>query len=381
MLRIALFTPTLESIILLSPVYREIENSGNIMLFYDVVEEHGWFEKGIQYTSLEYSKPRRVIRELSGEGFYREINRIISKDEPDIAVLAGYSPATLKLLKILRKHGLKTIHLEAGLRNYIDDYWEALRQAIDWNSIFNILPSKMHHDNLRNEGFPIDQMYITGSLYVDSVLTNMSSALTSSNILEELGVERYNYVYSYVTSRNISKYSKYLGEASLTWDMDVVIPLRRDAKDSLKRDDLYYKLLNEYFIMAIEQVDYLDHINLIYNSSSIFTDDPRIALEASILKKQVYILDESQDLYGLGRIGTAKYISPDRLSEIDVKQAKRPIKDIKSLYGGGESRFRVLEAIEGFSRASYRDAKWRGFYVKKDGQLTVSDIKYDLEGV
>ncbi len=380
MLRIAVFTPTLESTILLSPIYIEISRSGHTILFYDVVEESGWFEKGLQYISLGYSKPRRVLRHITSDSLINEVDRIISKDEPDIAVLAGYSPITLKLLNILKRLGLKTIHVESGLRNYKEGYWEALRQAIDWSSRFNVLPSKRHYENLYSEGFPMEQMYITGSLYVDSILTNLSDAIKKSSILEELNLYRDRYIYSYISSDMAVEYSKYLGEASIKLDIDIVLPLRRRVKDVLKDAELYYRLMTDYYVIAIEQIDYLDHINLIYNSSAVITDDPRVSLESAILKKDVYILEESNDLYGLIDLGAAKPLSinEDKILDLKWMGSKR---DISPIFGGGESRFHVLDAIEGFSNASYRDVEWRGLYLRKNGELIISDVKYNFEGV
>jgi len=99
---IAMFTPTRSSIILLSRVYRELMDTQDMsILHYDVVEEHGWFEKGLQYVSLEFDKPRRVIRYRDMESLVDEVRRVVERDEPDLAVLAGYSPATKTILETL----------------------------------------------------------------------------------------------------------------------------------------------------------------------------------------------------------------------------------------------------------------------------------------
>ncbi len=372
MLRIALFTPTLESVILLSPIYKYMMEEGHSPLFYDVVEEGGWFEKGVQFISLGYSRPKRILRYKDYRDLNRLIDRIAEKDEPDIAVLAGYSKATYHLLNRFRLHRIRTLHIESGLRSYRESSDEALRQAIDWSSTYNLTPTKTHYNNLVDEGFPQDLMYISGSTYVDSVLTNLTEAVAKSGILEELDTSRNNYVYSYISGIDIPSYIDGLGNASLSWDIDVIMPLRARLKNRLKEAGLYYNLMTQYYIIPIEQVDYLDHLNLIYNARFIVTDDYRVALEAAILKKGVVILDIDRDLYGLTELSVAKYLPPDKLSGVSLSEMPtKTSKDVSKIFGGGESRIHAFNAIKGFSNAEYWIPEWRGLYVRSDGKLSI----------
>jgi len=372
MLRIALFTPTLESVILLSPIYKHMMEEGYTPLFYDVVEEGGWFEKGVQFISLGYSRPKRILRFNNYRDLNHLIDRIAEKDEPDIAVLAGYSKATYHILNRFRLHKIRTLHIESGLRSYRESPDEALRQAIDWSSTYNLIPTKTHYRNLVDEGFPQDHMYISGSTYVDSVLTNLTDAVAKSSILEELNTSRYNYVYSYLSGNKLSSYVDGIGEASLTWDIDVIMPLKSRLKNLLKEAGKYYDLMTQYYIVPIEQVDYLDHLNLIYNSRFIVTDDYRVALEAAILKKGVVILDIDRDLYGLTELSIARYLPSDRLGRVGLSELEvRPSKDISKLFGGGEGRIHALNAIKGFADAEYWMPEWRGLYIRSDGKLSI----------
>ncbi len=372
MLRIALFTPTLESIILLSPIYKHMMEEGYSPLFYDVVEEGGWFEKGVQYISLGYSRPKRILRYKDYRELDRLIDRIVEKDEPDIAVLAGYSRATYHLLNRFRLHRIRTLHIESGLRSYRESSEEALRQAIDWSSTYNLAPSKMHYNNLLEEGFPKDHIYISGSTYVDSVLTNLTEAVSKSGIMEELDISRNNYVYSYLSSMDIPDYIDGVGNASLSWDIDIIMPLKTRLKNRLKEAGLYYNLMTQYYIMPIEQVDYLDHLNLIYNARFVLTDDYRVALEAAILKKGVVMLDIDRDLYGLTELSMARYLPPEKLSDAGLSELPtKSSKDISKVFGGGESRIHALNAIKGFSDADYWVPEWRGLYIRSNGRLSI----------
>lgn len=370
--RIALFTPTLESVILLSPIYKYMIEEGHTPLFYDVVEEGGWFEKGVQFISLGYSRPKRIIRYNDYKDLESLIDRIAEKDEPDIAVLAGYSKATYHLLNRFRLHRIRTLHIESGLRSYRESAEEVLRQATDWSSTYNLTPSRMHYNNLADEGFPEDLMYISGSPYVDSVLTNLTDAINKSSILEELNIDKNNFVYSYISSVDIANYIDGIGKASLSWDIDFIMPLKANLKNRLKQAGLYYSIMTQYYIVAIEQVDYLDHLNLIYNSRFVVTDDYRVALEAAILKKGIVMLNIDRDLYGLTKLSMAKYLSPDRLSSLSLHEIPtKTSKDISKSFGAGKSRIHALNAIIGFSKAEYQMPEWRGLYIRSDGKLSI----------
>jgi len=372
MLQIALFTPTMESVILLAPLYKYMVEEGYTPLFYDVVEEGGWFEKGVQFLSLGYSRPKKIIRFMNYNELYSIIDRIIEKEELDIAVLAGYSKATYHILNRLKLHRIRTLHIEGGLRSYKEHKDEALRQAVDWSSVYNLTPSKLHYQNLVNEGFPRDQVYISGSTYVDNVFTNLTDALTKSTILDELNISRNTYVYSYLSSDEISSYIDGIGEASIKWDIDIVIPLKTNLKNMLKNIGKYYNLMTKYYIIPIEQVDYLDHLNLIYNTKYVITDDYRVALESALLKKNVIILDRDRDLYGLEKLSIARYFDPNKLCDYPLSELSiKTHKDISHIYGGGESRIYSLNAIKGYSNSGYSIPEWKGLYIKGSEGLTI----------
>lgn len=372
MLRIALFTPTMESVILLAPIYKHMIEEGYTPLFYDVVEEGGWFEKGVQFLSLGYSRPRKILRFKSYNELYSMLDRIVEKENLDIAVLAGYSKATYHILNRFLLYRIRTLHMESGLRSYMEHGDEALRQAVDWRSIYNLTPSKIHYQNLVNEGFPRDQIYISGSTYVDNVFINLSEALTKSMILDELNISRNTYIYSYLSSDKISSYIDGIGEASIKWDIDIVLPLKTKLKNLLKNVGQYYNLMTKYYMIPIEQVDYLDHLNLIYNTKYVITDDYRVALESALLKKNVIILDRDRDLYRLGKLSTVRYIEYNKLSNYPLSElSTKPQRDISHIYGGGESRIYAVKAIKGYSNSGYSIPEWKGLYIKGSEGLSV----------
>ena len=359
---IAIFTPTRSSIILLSRVYRELIESTDIsILHYDVVEEHGWFEKGLQYISLEYDKPRRVIRYRDTEALINEVREVVERDEPDLAVLAGYSPATKTILDTLSSLDVRTIHLESGLRTYIESEEEYLRQYIDWHSTVNLTPGRQYYENLVREGFPREQLYNVGSPIVDAVLTNISRAERLSSILDEIGLERRRYILAYTGSRDPSRFLEAVGEASLKWDIDVVIPLAKWQKKRLIDMGLYYESMTKYLVIPIEIQDYLDHLSLINNSRHVVTDSPELALESSVLRRGVTLITGSPDLYNLVDRGVATTASIDELSSIPVERlGRRRGLDVSKVFGGGESHLRIVDAVKGFVDARLTKPIWRG---------------------
>ncbi len=359
---IAIFTPTRSSIKLFSRIYRELVEGGKYtVLHYDVVEEAGWFEKGLQYISLEYDRPRKTLKYRDMEHLRELVREVVESDEPDLAVLAGYSPATLEIIKILGESGVKTVHLEAGLRTYSESEEEYLRQSIDWSSHINLTPHTSNYQNLVREGFPKAQLYNVGSPLVDTALSNLSKAERLSSIMDELELTRLRYILGYTERRDPTEFVTRLGELSLKWDIDIVVPLTKAQKKRLIDNEIYYQLMTKYLLMPIEIQDYLDHLALINNARHIITDSSELALETAVLRKGVTIVDGSGDLYGLVRRGLANKASMDELLNTSLDTLKRRGGvDATKLFGGGESHIRIVEALEGFLNTEVSIPKWRG---------------------
>ncbi len=359
---IAIFTPTRSSIKLFYRVYRELyEDGGFTILHYDVVEESGWFEKGVQYVSLDYDKPARVLKYDGDSDLASLVIEAVEKDEPDLALLAGYSEATKEILAVLTGMGVKTIHLEGGLRTYRKTGEELMRQMIDWSSHVNLTPDIYGYKNLVREGFPKTQLYNVGSLLVDTALSNISRADKLSSIIEELELTKNRYIYAYTERINPRNFLEHLGRASIKWDIDIVVPLTKAQKRSLIEGNVYYDLMTKYYLVLIEIQDYLDHLSLINNSRHVITDSSELALETVVLRRGVSIVDGSDDLYRLIDRGMASQASLESLGKLPLDSLRRrggvdPIK----VFGGGESHLRVIDAIDGFIDEELVLPEWNG---------------------
>jgi len=354
-MRIAVFIGTRSEIIHLSTIINNFPKKYSLF-FYDVTEESGWFEKGIQYLSLDYPRPKRIIKWRDIKTVYNDVLEIIEKHELDILLVGGYSKTVYIASEAFKSSELPSIHIGSGIRSYSENFNEYLRQAIDKSIPYHLTVNKNHYNNLIFEGFPDMQVGITGSTVSDAVLRNISNAIKKSNILDELDLEEGSYLCGFFYNHSIIEYIDKLAMFSNNVPYEIIISLPKNIRKNLIKSEKYYRLMEKYDLLFIEPLDYMDYLNLMYYSKSVLTDYELTLIEASVLKKPIVYISDSEDPYGLYRLGVVNIISPSDeyfINKLVKLYEHRMNLDVIPYLGGGEATERTIEYIEEFIDSEY----------------------------
>ena len=355
-MKVGLFIGTRPEIYIHATIIENLPKKIFNILFFDVLEESGWFEKGVQYLTLNYPRPKETIKWMSLKSLEDKVIELIEKYELESIIVGGYSRTVYAVLYASREKKVPVIHIGSGVRTYVKNYDEILRQVIDrWSSI-HIVNMDVNRGNLVSEGFDGKFIKVSGFTSVDAVLRNLSEAIKKSSILDELSIDENEYIAVYLNMLNPMEVISDLIKLGENFRMPIIISLPKNLKKILMEGGRYYKIMEDYDILFIEVLDYLDYLALSYYSRMIVTDSYWIIPDLSIMKKPIAYYSRYPDPYNLMKYGVTDSIEPGAEDSFDklVKLFNRKIKiNLLPYLGNGEATERVIDFIKDYLYGGY----------------------------
>ncbi|MCH8033708.1 MAG: UDP-N-acetylglucosamine 2-epimerase (non-hydrolyzing) [Bacteroidetes bacterium] len=212
------------------------------------------------------------------------LEEVVIKENPDLIIVFGDTNSTLTGSLVAAKLGIKSVHIEAGLRSFNRSMPEEINRIIsDHTSDYLFAPTKTAIRNLENEGLS-NNAYLTGDIMVDVLMNNIEKAKTNSQILNELNiVSNQYYLLTLHRPYNVDdpKILQKLLNLLSSIDTTIVFPVHPRTNKIITENNLNYSSK----IRLIKPVGYLDFISLENNCAKIITDSGGVQKEAYILKK------------------------------------------------------------------------------------------------
>lgn len=225
-----------------------------------------------------------------------ELEQLFMKEKPNYVLVFGDTNSTLAAALAAKKLALKTIHIEAGVRNF-DDYMpeEINRYTVDRMAELNFACTWLGVENLEKEGFNTEninsKVYNYGDVMFDAALYYKNKAQTSSDILPKLNLENKKY-----TLCTVHRASNTDNEESLraiieslneiNKDMEVICPIHPRTRN------LIAKLGLKTEFRVLDPIGYFDMLQLIMNCNFVITDSGGLVREAYFFKKPSILLLE-----------------------------------------------------------------------------------------
>lgn len=275
-----------------------------------------------------------------------EIEKVLIKEMPDMVLVYGDTNSTLAAALAASKMNIKVAHIEAGLRSFDRRMPEEVNRVMT-DHISNLLfcPTQTAVDNLAKEGIT-EGVHLVGDVMVDAVEHNRKIADEKSQIIEELGLEKGEYLVITVhrpsntdSKENMSNIVGALEESG----KKVVFPVHPRTAKYLREYGLWDRMPEN--IKMIEPVGYLDMLKLMGGAEKILTDSGGIQKEAYMLGVPCITLRENTEWVETLEEGWNVLVGADREKIVEMLQKSISMDAKKDVFGKDEASGRILDQM------------------------------------
>ncbi len=217
-----------------------------------------------------------------------EFEKICMQTEPHLVIVVGDVNSTIAATLAAAKLGIKTAHVEAGLRSFDRTMPEEInRIATDSICDYLFVTEESGVRNLLREGHPEDSIFFVGNTMIDSLVFALDRA-KQKNTTESLNLRQQNFALMTLHRPSNVDFPEKLGEIIeiiefICSQITLVFPIHPRTKKNISNFQFESKIEKIKNLILIEPLGYLDFLNLMMNSKFVITDSGGIQEETTYL--------------------------------------------------------------------------------------------------
>ncbi|MCB5224667.1 MAG: UDP-N-acetylglucosamine 2-epimerase (non-hydrolyzing) [Candidatus Cloacimonadaceae bacterium] len=269
---------------------------------------------------------------------------ILREEMPDWVIIYGDTNTTLAGALAASKMGLKTAHVEAGLRSFNRAMPEEINRVVaDHVSDLLLCPTPAAMENARREGLA-EKTRLVGDIMTDALKLGLEIAQGSSDALEELALQPGDFYlltlhrpYNVDDPQSLNHILTGLDGMGKT----VVFPVHPRTRNVLA--ELQIDVFKN--IRFVEPLSYLDFLGLMGAAKMVLTDSGGIQKEAYILGKPCVTLRSETEWIETVESGWNLLLPVDSASFPGVIAGFTPPAARPELFGSDVAA-RILEILE-----------------------------------
>ena len=294
------------------------------------------------------------------------LESILIKEQPDFIVLYGDTNSTLAGAVAAAKIHVPIIHIEAGLRSFNKAMPEEINRIVcDHCSTLLFSPTKAGFENLKREGFPIDneppytidnpKVYHCGDIMYDNSLHFADIAEAKTDIIQRLELTGKPFILATIHRDSNTDQPERLNTIfnaliRLSNECQVVLPLHPRTAKLLKTNldgEKQAQLFNNPSISLIPPVSFLEMIALERHARLVMTDSGGVQKEAYFFKKPGIILRPETEWVEIVETGNAILADADmhRILEAWEHFKSNPPTTFPEIFGDGHAAEFMLDKI------------------------------------
>jgi UDP-N-acetylglucosamine 2-epimerase (non-hydrolysing) len=276
--------------------------------------------------------------------------KLLLAQRPDLVVVVGDVNSTVACTLAAVKLGVRTAHLEAGLRSFDRSMPEEINRIVT-DSIADILwtPSPDADENLLREGIPKERIERVGNIMIDS-LELMRPRIMAENAAAKYGLK--SGTYGVVTLHRPSNVDnpETLGKICdalkrIAADLPLFFSVHPRTRKNLEAFGLLDGLSAAPGIHLDEPLSYIPFMNLVFNCRLAITDSGGIQEETTYLGIPCLTLRPNTERPVTVTAGTNRLCGPEDLSQqaASVMAARAPAAPTE--FWDGKTAARVAASI------------------------------------
>ncbi|MFC5135096.1 MULTISPECIES: non-hydrolyzing UDP-N-acetylglucosamine 2-epimerase [Haloferacaceae] len=279
----------------------------------------------------------------------RELDAVVESEDPDLVLVYGDTNSTLAGALVAAKRDVPVGHVEAGLRS---GNWsmpeEVNRVLTDRCSDLLFVPSERAVGTLAGEGIT-DGVTVTGDVMYDAVLRVRDRAVAEATVLDDLDLDRGEYVLATVHRQANTDDPERLAaivEGLASSPRRIVVPLHPRTKNALERHDLLERTIAA--LTLTDPVGYVDFLGLLAGAERVATDSGGVQKEAFYLDTRCITLRDETEWVETVEAGWNELVGAD---SGEIRRALRRTDELPEkppLYGGGHAAERVVDGVVSF---------------------------------
>jgi UDP-N-acetylglucosamine 2-epimerase (non-hydrolysing) len=280
--------------------------------------------------------------------------KVLFAQRPDLMVVAGDVNSTVAATLAAVKIGVKTAHLEAGLRSFDRTMPEEINRVVT-DALADLLwtPSPDGDENLFREGVAREKIHRVGNIMIDSL------EMLRPRVEQERAYTAYDVrpgEYGLVTLHRPANVDRedVLGEivsglCKAAEELPLIFPVHPRTRKCLEETGQISRLRTSPQISVAEPLGYIPFMNLVFNSRMVITDSGGIQEETTYLCIPCLTLRPNTERPITISQGTNRLCSPKELLEQfskAINDQRRQMTPIE--FWDGHTAGRVVESIREF---------------------------------
>ncbi|RLC79911.1 MAG: UDP-N-acetylglucosamine 2-epimerase (non-hydrolyzing) [Chloroflexi bacterium] len=359
--KICVVVGTRPGIIKMSPIIRELERREMNFFVIHAGQHYSYKLDRKIFEDIGLREPKYKLETVKNYNLHgaqtaemlKGIEEILINERPGVVLVCGDANFNLAGALAARKLGLKVGHVEAGLRS---DDWrmpeEHNRVMIDHISDYLFAPTEEAKQNAIRDNVK-GEIFVVGNTIVDAVYQNIEIAKRKSKILDQLGVQRKNYILltlhreENVDFLDIIK-SIILGLKLIAkkYQVPIIYPIHPRTKKNLYIFNLHKEISDVKGLQLIDPLGYLDFLRLLADAKLVLTDSGGVQEESCILKVPCITLRENTERPETVKVGSNKVVGTRAKSIIEgVDEMINKPREWNNPFGDGTAARRIVDII------------------------------------
>ena len=272
----------------------------------------------------------------------------VSGPPSDWVVVVGDVNSTMACTLVAAKMGVRTAHVEAGLRSFDRTMPEEINRIVT-DSLADLLltPSEDANENLRREGIPEHKIRLVGNIMIDSLLAHLQS--TNGEVLERFGIADRSFIY--VTLHRPSNVDRKESLAVIVEELNrvadewpVVFPIHPRTRKQMKDFGLSFQ--PNTGLKLLDPIGYRDSIALTQHARCVLTDSGGLQEESTYFRTPCLTLRPNTERPITIELGSNRLTSTGNLRNAleETLQAEERIGRVPPMWDG-QTADRIVHSL------------------------------------